>query len=58
MEEEYPPGSIWQDDSSLDEEGKVDIYVKVDSSWVYVGKEFQISFFKPFSYKDMCDFHT
>jgi hypothetical protein len=33
----FPPGSIWQDDSSLGRDGLVDMYVMV-YEWEYMGR--------------------
>lgn len=46
MSEDYPPGSIWQDDSSLGIDGLVDVYVMI-REWVFMGRFKPMNFFSP-----------
>lgn len=53
-EEEFPKGSIWQDDSSLKEDGLVDVYVKNDK-WEFLERRIPYNFFnKKFKKDEFC----
>jgi hypothetical protein len=45
----YPKGSIWQDESSIKEDGLIDFYLMNDK-WEFFKRDKPIYFFKPAAY--------
>jgi hypothetical protein len=45
-ETRYPDGTLWQDDSSLGEDGLVDMYVR-NGDWELLRRAVPLSFFSP-----------
>src|SRR5882672_939334 len=46
-ETQYPDGTMWQDNSSLDEEGLVNMYVRRKGDWIFGFKAKPINIFSP-----------
>ena len=44
--EAYPIGTIWQDDSSINDEEKVDFYCRTNDKWDFLGKGFPLKFYE------------
>jgi hypothetical protein len=47
LQKKYPIGTFWQDESSEDEEGKLDWYIMKESGWEFYKKDFPMRFFSP-----------